>query len=1007
MAWSTRLLRAALTLALLVSASVRGVHAQEAVLDAYQDAAGLTNMTALCLTQEARGTLWICTDNGLFRFDGFRIHREPLPAGAGTTILNALADRLGRLWVATDSGLYLRRESHDGPRWNRVTTTDGQRIDMAGGQSLAVDERGVLSAMEWENRLLTVTVPESTSQAVVAQRSAVPDFAPFQPTDDASSGPVGRVGDALWFGCGSGLCQWKDGQLKVWGAAQGLPSGSWSGLLAAQDGSLWARSSMRLAHLVQGSDRFEAIDAPAERRWAGSIALAQDPQGAIVTATDDGVARWDGRRWRAWTPREGLPETAVRALLFDAQGSLWLGTSGRGLHRWIGYGQVDHWTPASGLPSPVVTAFARAGDGRLWAATASGIASFDPAEHRFHPLRTPLAADGMVVGLAVDASGDLWWIQSGKLLALRAPDTVPRVMMDDPSPSYLVQGPHGIYIVSSRQAQALVPTSAGFRREPIAAALPQAEILSEVITDGTHDWFLTGRNAYRDDRGNWLPLRDERGAPLEIMRTAAFVDPSQLWAADSQGISVYAVHGDVAALTHRYESASFGGGVVLFIHADGAHRLWIGTDRGLFILEQGHWSHVDRTNGLLWNDIDENAFLLEPDGSAWIGTSAGATQLRPGTRQAAAPILQLDGLQIAGHAAYAAPTSPIAWDDRWMRVTIATPDIGRGRGVRVEYRLHDDEPWQSIDGNVIQLESLQPDSYVLQARAAAPLPIDEPGPALRIPFEIAPPWWATSPMKLGYVAALAALWYLSVLVLRRRAAATHQRLEQAIAQRTSELEQSREALRELGEYNARSLESERRRVSRELHDEMGQQLAALRMEVSVMRMRATASQPLGTGMLDTLLERVDGLVASVRTLVSQLRPPALDGGLLAAIEWLAAEFTRSTGVPCRLALDPAARELPAEAATMVFRIAQESFANVRRHAGASQVSVTLQPDAGRWALEVRDDGAGFDTTATHAGFGLLGMAERARTLAGELAITSAPGKGTTIRLEIDAAPAAL
>jgi signal transduction histidine kinase len=173
-----------------------------------------------------------------------------------------------------------------------------------------------------------------------------------------------------------------------------------------------------------------------------------------------------------------------------------------------------------------------------------------------------------------------------------------------------------------------------------------------------------------------------------------------------------------------------------------------------------------------------------------------------------------------------------------------------------------------------------------------------------------------------------------------------------------------------------------------------------------MRMRATASQPLETGMLDTLLKRVDGLVASVRTLVSQLRPPALDGGLLAAIEWLAAEFTRNTGVPCRLALDPAAREMPAEAATMVFRIAQESFANVRRHAGASQVSVTLQPGAGRWVLEVHDDGAGFDTTAAHAGFGLLGMAERARTLGGELSIASAPGKGTTIRLEIDAAPAA-
>ena len=1003
---STRFLRAALALALLLSTWMRAAHAQEAVFDAYQDAAGLTNMTARCLTQETLGTLWICTDNGLFRLDGFRIHREPLPAAAGSTIENALADRRGRLWVVTDNGLYLRRELDGGPRWSSVTTPDGRPLKIAGGQSLAVDERGVLYAMEWENRLLTVAVPPSPSQTVLAQRAAVPDFAPFQATDDASSGPVSAVAGALWFGCGSGLCLWKDGRLKTWGPAEGLPPAAWSTLLPARDGSLWARSSVRLARLAPGAGRFETIDAPAQRRWAGTIALAQDQGGGIVTATDSGVARWDGQRWQTWTPHEGLPETAVRALLVDPQGSLWLGTSGRGLHRWIGYGQVDHWTAASGLPSPVVTAFARAGDGRLWAATATGIASFDPAERRFHPLRTPLAADGMVVRMAVDAAGALWWIQSGKLLTLSPSETLPRLMLDDPSPSYVVPGPHAIYLVTSRTVERLVPAPEGVRRQPILAALPQAEVLSAVLTDGTRDWFLTGRNAYCVVQGAWVPMRDERGAPVEIIRSADFVDRSELWAADSQGISVHALHGTVASLVRHIEASSFGGGAVLFIHADAAHRVWVGTDRGLFIFHRGRWSHIDRTNGLLWNDIDEDAFLLDPDGTAWIGTSAGATQLHPGTRQAAAPMLRLDELQFSGRTASTAPTSPIAWDDRWMRITVAASDVGLGHAIRVEYRLHDVEPWQSIDGNVIQLESLQPDSYVLQVRAAAQLPIDEPGPVLRVAFEIAPPWWATTPARLGYVAALAGLWYLSVLVLRRRATATRQRLEQAIAERTLELERSRKALRELGEYNARSLESERRRVSRELHDEMGQQLAALRMEVSVTRMQVSAGQPLETDMLDMLLERVDGLVASVRTLVSQLRPPALDGGLLAAIEWLAAECTRSTGMHCRLDLDPAARELPAEAATMVFRIAQESFSNVRRHAGAREVSVTLRPHEGRWALEVRDDGVGFHAEDPRAGFGLLGMAERARTLGGALSITSAPGMGTTIRLEFDTAPSA-
>jgi len=1005
MAWSSRWPGLTLALATMLTASAPGARAQEAILEAYQDAAGLTNMTALCLTQQARGTLWICTDNGLFRFDGFRVRREPLPEGASPAILNALADPMGRLWVATEDGLYLRREDGSGPHWSKVVTQDGRRLDVAGGRSLALDDRGVLFVMRWDNQLLEVHAPQSPSQPVVASRSDVPAFAPFQATDDASSGPVSSIAGALWFGCGSGLCEWKDGRLTTWGPAQGLPSGAWSGLLAARDGSLWARSSTRLAHLATGAERFETIRAPAQRRWAGTIALAQAPRGAIVTATDDGVARWDGRRWQTWTPREGLPETAVRALLFDAQGSLWLGTSGRGLHRWIGYGQVDHWTPASGLPSPVVTSFARTGDGRLWVATGSGVASFDPVQRRFHPQRAPLAGGGLVARLAVDRSGDLWWVQGGKLLTLRASENDARVVGRVPSPSYVVQGARDAYLVASTQLQRLSPSRQGFRPSPLLAGLPQSEILSDVISDGTHEWFLTGRNAYRAGHDAWEPLRDGHGTPVEINRAAAFLDASQLWAADSHGIAVYAVRGAVAVLAHRFDASAFDGGSVMFIRADADRRVWIGTDRGLFIHEAGRWLRVDRSNGLLWNDIDEGAFLQEPDGTAWIGTSAGATRLQPRMQPTTAPTLRLDELQVAGRRASVAPSAPIAWRDRWMRIAIATPDIGSGRSIRVEYRLHEDDPWLQTDGNVIQLESLQPDPYVLEVRAAARLPTDDPGPVLRIPFEIAPPWWATSPMKVAYATGLVALWYLSMLALRRRAVATRLRLERAIAQRTTELEQSREALREFGEHNAKSLEAERKRVSRELHDEMGQQLAALRMEVSVMRTRSAASQAVESRMLDLLLERIDRLVSSVRVLVTQLRPPVLDGGLLPAIEWLASEFTRATGIAhCKLDLDSTAQALPADAATMVFRIAQESFANVRRHAAATRVSVILQRQADRWVLEVSDDGSGFDTTSPRTGFGLLGMAERARMLGGELSIGSEPGRGTTIRLELASSP---
>lgn len=227
--------------------------------------------------------------------------------------------------------------------------------------------------------------------------------------------------------------------------------------------------------------------------------------------------------------------------------------------------------------------------------------------------------------------------------------------------------------------------------------------------------------------------------------------------------------------------------------------------------------------------------------------------------------------------------------------------------------------------------------------------------------------------------------------------AQHQ-LEDKVIERTAALEKANEHLRELGEHNSRALEEERKRVARELHDELGQQLAALRMEMSVMRARAAQPQALDADQLDLLRARVDHLVTTMRQLVSQLRPPALDGGLGSALAWLGEEYARSNSVPCRVSADPQANDLPTDAATTVFRIAQESLNNARRHSDATEVTLCLSRDENTWRLTVSDDGRGFDSTMPRQGYGLLGMEERARLLRGTLTLTSAPGQGTTVSL---------
>ncbi|MFL6681991.1 MAG: sensor histidine kinase [Burkholderiaceae bacterium] len=225
-------------------------------------------------------------------------------------------------------------------------------------------------------------------------------------------------------------------------------------------------------------------------------------------------------------------------------------------------------------------------------------------------------------------------------------------------------------------------------------------------------------------------------------------------------------------------------------------------------------------------------------------------------------------------------------------------------------------------------------------------------------------------------------------------------LEAAINERTAELERSQRALRELGDHNARALEEERTQVSRELHDELGQQLAALRMELSILAVRADDGGRIERADVDELLGRTDALVASVRRLVSGLRPPALDGGLPAALQWLASEIRRDASALCTVDCDRASAALPGDVASMVFRVAQESLTNVRKHARARHVAISFARVSGSWELRVLDDGVGFDLAAPIEGYGLMGMRERALAFGATLSIESGPTQGTSVSLRL-------
>ena len=222
----------------------------------------------------------------------------------------------------------------------------------------------------------------------------------------------------------------------------------------------------------------------------------------------------------------------------------------------------------------------------------------------------------------------------------------------------------------------------------------------------------------------------------------------------------------------------------------------------------------------------------------------------------------------------------------------------------------------------------------------------------------------------------------------------------------NELRESRRQLRELSMFLQSVREEERIRIARDLHDDLGQMLTALKIDLDWLISRCPCNRAAKVKVpekLAAMSSLVGKTVDSVRRIAQDLRPNVLDDlGLAAAIEWQVEQFQERTGIFCKLAMNREEYQLQDQVAISMFRIVQEAFTNVARHAGASQVTVTVDEDAHGISLRVKDNGTGFDMEKKRdsKSHGLLGIRERVIMFGGEIEIFSGVGQGTEIRVWI-------
>jgi len=227
------------------------------------------------------------------------------------------------------------------------------------------------------------------------------------------------------------------------------------------------------------------------------------------------------------------------------------------------------------------------------------------------------------------------------------------------------------------------------------------------------------------------------------------------------------------------------------------------------------------------------------------------------------------------------------------------------------------------------------------------------------------------------------------------------RLERETLKHLDEVMKARQELKDLSAKLVATQEDERKSISRDLHDAVGQSMSAVQFELHDL---AIALRPYGAPFrerVDRIRELVESSLAVIRNMALLLRPSMLDDlGLASALEWLAREISRPTGVRIQVRADDLPSDLPDEHKTCIFRIVQEALNNVCKHANAQSVEIVARAVDSRLAVTVQDDGRGFQSGRASGGLGLTGMHERVESLGGTIRITSGLGQGTLIEVAL-------
>ena len=774
--------------------------AQQMPLQYYTQRDGLSNLSITAMTFDKTGYLWIGTENGLFRYNGAGFRRFSGESGLIEPFVTAIhTDPQDRLWVGSYDNLYLKSGEGFVPVLNA-----GKKMNIWPGQNFASLPNGSLLVIN-DQRLYSLTLLDGK-----------PQTRPFFSDEQIRQQPVladifsihADTNGTLWMGCHQSLCQYGPQGLKVWSSAHGVPVEHWNNIIRDNKGQLWARGSQHIVLLPSQELRFSDRTPPGNilNKIGLASSLTVDSENRVLSNANQGLIRWNNDHWEIFDARNGLRTGGgLNALLFDRDGGMWMGARGHGLINWLGYGNWENWTTAQGVPDDVVLSFIRDQTGVLHIGTRSGPARMQQQEKQFVPDKSKLDHNNhQWARLVLDKNGVVWGsTYSGLLMRYDAGTgfvtqlaalALISGMLADRSGRLWLTTAKGIFNVDTNSAGTLARQPA----ELEAVLGPKSEPFVDLCQNLSGDiWFLSEHRLLRFNGARWDSFRvgtEGDGAAMEMISCAG---DGSLWLGSGQAGLWRVEIGKDGIQASRQEVALLRGKTMIAVHEDRRGWLWVGTDAGIAVWNKKLWRFFNQNHGLIWDDINGQAFYEDKDGSMWIATSNGMSHLLEPERLFTAQQLNvlIENVTQDGKSSPKNKSLRLPWSPEPVELTLASLNFQNRAALKFHYRLAGlENNWSESFRSDIRYTALPPGSYQLEyfvSNAEA----QTVSPLMTQSLLIHPPWWRTIPFY--FLCGFVTVFFLLALHRYRLRKLTERQLqtEALVSERTRELELSREELR--------------------------------------------------------------------------------------------------------------------------------------------------------------------------------------------------------------------